>query len=42
MNRGVLQSKLSENIAKAIWEGKAVMGTDESVQDPIATYPLVI
>jgi hypothetical protein len=43
MNRGVWQNELTETIARAIWEeGKAIMGTDGSVQDPIATYLFVI
>jgi hypothetical protein len=42
MNRGVWQDEMSETIARAIWEGKAIMGTDGSVQDPVATYSFVI
>jgi hypothetical protein len=42
MNRGVGQNELSETIAWAILEGKAIMGTDGSVQDPVATYSFVI
>jgi hypothetical protein len=44
MKRGVHQNKLSETIARAVlWEGKAItMGTDNSVQDPFATYSFVI
>jgi hypothetical protein len=42
MNRGVRQNELSETIAGAIWEGKAIMGTDGSVQDPVVTYSFVI
>jgi hypothetical protein len=42
MNRGVLQNELPETIARAIWEGKAIMGTDGSVRDPDATYSFVI
>jgi hypothetical protein len=41
-NRGVQQNELPETIARAIWEGKAIMGTDGSVQDPVATYSFVI
>jgi hypothetical protein len=42
MNHGMRQNELSETIAQAIWEGKAVMGTDGSVKDPVATYSFVI
>jgi hypothetical protein len=43
MDRGVLQNELPETIARAIWEGKAIMGTDgSSVQDPDATYSFVM
>jgi hypothetical protein len=42
MNRGVRQDELSETIARAIWEGNAIMGTDGPMQDPIATYSFVI
>jgi hypothetical protein len=42
MNRNVEQNEESETIAKAIWEGKAIMGTDGSVRDPTATYSFVI
>jgi hypothetical protein len=44
MNQGVDQIEQSEtSIARAIWEGKAIlMGTDGSVQDPIASYSFVI
>jgi hypothetical protein len=42
-NRNVEQNEQSETIARAIWEGKAIMGgTDGSVQDPTATYSFVI
>jgi hypothetical protein len=37
-----MQNESSETVARAIWEGKAIMGTDGSVQDPIATYLFVI
>jgi hypothetical protein len=41
--RGEEQNEQSETIARAIWEeGKAIMGTDGSVQDPTATYLFVI
>jgi hypothetical protein len=43
MNRSVQQDERSETIARAIWEGtKGIMGTDGSVQDPVATYSFVI
>jgi hypothetical protein len=42
MNRGVHQNMLSKNIAKAIWQGQAIMGTDGSVWGSIATYSFVI
>jgi hypothetical protein len=43
MNRGVEQNEQSEtSIARAIWEGTAIMGTDGSVRDPIAPYSFVI
>jgi hypothetical protein len=42
MNRGVLTNVPKETIAKAIWEGQAIMGTDGSVRDPLATYSFVI
>jgi hypothetical protein len=43
MNHRVMQNEMCKTIARAIWEGKAIlMGTDGSVQDPIATYSFVI
>jgi hypothetical protein len=42
MNRGVLTNVPRESIAKAIWEGIAIMGTDGSVRDQLATYSFVI
>jgi hypothetical protein len=42
MNRGVLYNTPRELIAKAIWEGTAIMGTDGSVRGSIATYSFVI
>jgi hypothetical protein len=42
MNRGVRQNVISEDIAAAIWQGRAIMGTDGSVKGPIATYSFVI
>ena len=42
MNRNVLHNVQREEVANAIWEGKAIMGTDGSVRDPTATYSFVI
>jgi hypothetical protein len=42
MNRNVLHNVQLEEVANAIWEGKAIMGTDGSVRDPTATYSFVI
>jgi hypothetical protein len=42
MNRGMLTNVLMESIAKAIWEGTAIIGINGSVCDPIATYSFVI
>jgi hypothetical protein len=42
MNHGVLTNVPKETIAKAIWEGQAIMGTDGFVCDPLATYSFVI
>ena len=42
MNRNVEHNVKLEEIANAIWEGKAIMGTDGSVRDPTATYSFVI
>jgi hypothetical protein len=42
MNRNVVHNVKLEEVAKAIWEGKAIMGTDGSVRDPTATYSFVI
>jgi hypothetical protein len=42
MNRKVVQNVKLAEIAEAIWEGKAIMGTDGSVRDPTATYSFVI
>jgi hypothetical protein len=42
MNRGVLTNVPKESITKAIWEGQAIMGTDGSVRNPLATYSFVI
>jgi hypothetical protein len=42
MNRGVLTNVPRESIAKAIWEGTAIMGTDGSVRDQLANCSFVI
>jgi hypothetical protein len=42
MNRGVLANVPKESIAKAIWEGTAMVGTDGSIRNPLATYSFVI
>jgi hypothetical protein len=42
MNRNIERNVESKTIARAIWEGKAIMGTDGSVRDPTATYSFVI
>ena len=42
MNRNVERNVTLEEVANAIWEGKAIMGTDGSVRDPTATYSFVI
>ena len=42
MNRGVYLNAPRAAIAKAIWEGTAIMGTDGSIRDPIATYSFII
>jgi hypothetical protein len=42
MNRNVEHNVELEEVANAIWEGKAIMGTDGSVRDPTATYSFVI
>jgi hypothetical protein len=42
MNRKVERNVKLEEIAKAIWEGKAIMGTDGSVRDPTTTYSFVV
>jgi hypothetical protein len=42
MDRNIERNVTYETIAKAIWEGKAIMGTDGSVRDPTATYLFVI
>jgi hypothetical protein len=39
MNHGVMIHDLKENIAAAIWEGKAIMGTDGLVKQSTATFP---
>jgi hypothetical protein len=42
MNRGVMRNDTYENIARSIWEGKAIMGTDGLVKKSKATYSFVI
>jgi hypothetical protein len=42
MNRGVLTNVLRESIAKAIWEGTVIMGTNGYVRDQLGTYSFVI
>jgi hypothetical protein len=42
MNRGVMRNDMYENIARSIWEGKAIMGTDGSVKKSRASYSFVI
>lgn len=42
MNRGVMRNTTKALIAKAIWEGRAIMGTDGSVKGSSATYSFVI
>jgi hypothetical protein len=41
-NQNVERNITLETIEKAIWEGKAIMGTDGLVRDPTATYSFVI
>jgi len=42
MNRGVITHVPRAKVAKAIWEGKAMMGSDGSVTGSLATYSFVI
>jgi hypothetical protein len=42
MNGGVLYNTPRAMIAKVVWDGTAIMGTNGSVQEPIATYSFVI
>jgi hypothetical protein len=42
MNRGVMIKGNRARIAVAIWEGKAIMGTDGSVKDNAARYSFVL
>jgi hypothetical protein len=42
MNRNVEHNVQLEEVANAIWEGRAIMGTDGSVRDPTAIYSFVI
>jgi hypothetical protein len=38
----MMQDQSSETIARAIWEGNTIMGTDGSIVDPAATYSFKI
>ena len=42
LNRGVTSTIPLAEVAKAFWEGKAIMGTDGSVKGEVATYSWVI
>jgi hypothetical protein len=42
MNRGVHTTLPMNVIAQAIWDGQAILGTDGSVTDDIATYSWVL
>jgi hypothetical protein len=42
LNRGVTSNTPEAIVAQAIWDGHAIMGTDGSVKDDIATYSWVI
>jgi hypothetical protein len=42
MNHGVMRNDTYENIARSIWEGKAIMGTDGLVKKSKATYSFVM
>ena len=42
MNRGVIYQQHPREVARAIWEGNAIMGTDGSVTGSLATYSFVI
>ena len=42
MNRGVIFQQHPREVARAIWEGNAIMGTDGSVTGSLATYSFVI
>ena len=42
MNRGVRSSVPLGTVAKSLWEGMAIMGTDGSITGDIATYSWVI
>jgi hypothetical protein len=42
MNRGVLCASPKHTIAQSLWNGQAILGTDSSVHDNIATYSWVL
>ena len=42
MNRGVLRASPKHTIAQSLWNGQAILGTDGSVNDNIATYSWVL
>jgi hypothetical protein len=42
MNHGVMRNDAKENIARSIWERKAIMGTDGLVKKSKAIYAFVL
>ena len=42
MNRGTQTTTPEAIVAQAIWDGQAIMGTDGSVKDEVATYSWII
>ena len=42
MNCGTLTTTPEAIVAQAIWDGQAIMGTDGSVKDDVATYSWII
>ena len=42
MNRGIITNTPLAIIAQAIWDGHAIMGTDGSVTEDLATYSWII
>jgi hypothetical protein len=42
MNQGMLTNVPRDSIAKAIWEGTAIMGTNGLVGNPLVTYSFVL